>query len=53
MKIIEPRTIIAIGTIAGLLSGKTASISPSLKSGMAPTVIKAMPATYKQTIDNC
>lgn len=37
----------AMGTIAGLSSGKTASISPSLKSGMAPTVIRAMPATYK------
>jgi hypothetical protein len=48
MNIIEPRTMIAIGTIAGLFSGKTASISPSLKSGMAPAVINAMPATYKQ-----
>lgn len=53
MKIIDPSTMIAIGTIAGLLSGKTASISPSLKSGMAPTVINAIPATYKQTSDNC
>lgn len=45
--------MIVIGTIAGLLSGKTDSISPSLKSGMAPATIKAIPATCKQIKVNC
>lgn len=46
-KMIEPNTMMAIGIIVGLFSGKTASISPSLNSGMAPAVIKAIPAICK------
>lgn len=44
---IEPNTMMAIGIIVGLFSGKTASMSPSLNSGMAPAVIKAIPAICK------
>lgn len=43
----EPSTIIAIGMIVGLFSGKIASMSPNLNNGIAPAVIRAMPAICK------
>lgn len=44
VKMIEPSTRTQIGKIAGLFSGKADLMSSSLKSGMAPTTIKAIPA---------
>jgi hypothetical protein len=45
VKMIDPSTIVIIGMVAGLLSGKTSLMSSILKRGMDPTTIKANPAT--------
>jgi hypothetical protein len=47
VKMIDPRTTVMTGMVAGLFSGKTSRMSSILKRGIAPTTIRATPATCK------